>query len=311
MLREDRRIEAWDPAGNSDIRRNQQIQQLGMPLTRKTSLKCSPYALACGFVWACPVKARVVDNVGGDTTEHLCFVTGCRARMEPSTSSTVRSGGIKVLLSLGGDRGLQSLNSTEDAHQVAEYIYRNFLGGTPSPPSRRPFGKAVLDGVNFSVAGKTPMDRMHWEDLAKALAGYSTARRKVYLVAAPQCTYPDPTLRKALNTGLFDIVWIRFYNNTSCQYSEVRPWALMGSWLQWNSNLHVGGIFLGLPASRELVGNGYVPPVNFMAEILPYISNFPRFWGVMLWDRYQDKRSKYSYWIRSAVMEPQAAKSSI
>ncbi|MQL73823.1 hypothetical protein Taro_006142 [Colocasia esculenta] len=219
--------------------------------------------------------------------------------------------GIKVLLSLGGDRGLQSLNSTEDAHQVAEYIYRNFLGGTPSPPSRRPFGKAVLDGVDFSVAGKTPMDRMHWEDLAKALAGYSTARRKVYLAAAPQCTYPDPTLRKALGTGLFDIVWIRFYNNTSCQYSAGRPWALMGSWLEWNSNLHVGGMFLGLPASRELVGNGYVPPVNFTEEILPYISNFPRYWGVMLWDRYQDKRSKYSYRIRSAVMEPQAAKSSI
>ncbi|MQL72334.1 hypothetical protein Taro_004672, partial [Colocasia esculenta] len=63
MLREDRRMEAWDLTGHSDI-------------------------LPCGFEWACLVKARVVDNVGGDTTEHFGFVTGCRAQMEPSAPAT-------------------------------------------------------------------------------------------------------------------------------------------------------------------------------------------------------------------------------
>ncbi|MQL75867.1 hypothetical protein Taro_008227 [Colocasia esculenta] len=94
MLREDRRMEAWDLAGHSDILRAsfvvtyQQIQQLGLRVTGKSSLKCSPYALACGFVWACLVKARVVDDVGGYTTEHFGFVTGCRERMEPSAPAT-------------------------------------------------------------------------------------------------------------------------------------------------------------------------------------------------------------------------------
>ncbi|MQL77522.1 hypothetical protein Taro_009940, partial [Colocasia esculenta] len=94
MLREDHRMEAWDLASHSDILRasfvvtNQQIQQLRMRVTEKTSLKCSPYALACGFVWACLVKARVVDNVGGDTTEHFSFVTGCRVWMEPLAPAT-------------------------------------------------------------------------------------------------------------------------------------------------------------------------------------------------------------------------------
>ncbi|MQL75866.1 hypothetical protein Taro_008226 [Colocasia esculenta] len=94
MLREDSRMEAWDLAGRSDIVRgtfivtNEKIQQLSQRFTSKTSLECSPYTLASGLVWVCLVKAKGLDDVGGDTTEHFGFVTGCRARMDPQAPAT-------------------------------------------------------------------------------------------------------------------------------------------------------------------------------------------------------------------------------
>ncbi|MQL93921.1 hypothetical protein Taro_026572 [Colocasia esculenta] len=80
--------------------------------------------------------------------------------------------GVKVLLSLGGETGQHSLNSTDDARWVAEYLYNNFLSG--KSPSR-PFGNVILDDVDFPVVGKARKDRMHWEDLARAIANYSWA----------------------------------------------------------------------------------------------------------------------------------------
>jgi chitinase len=45
--------------------------------------------------------------------------------------------GIKVLLSLGGGAGTYSLNSADEATQLANYLRNNFLGGQSNS---RPFG---------------------------------------------------------------------------------------------------------------------------------------------------------------------------
>lgn len=41
----------------------------------------------------------------------------------------------------------------------------------------------------------------------------------MYLRAAPQSPFPDYYSGMALHTGLFDYVWVQFYNNPPCQYS--------------------------------------------------------------------------------------------
>ncbi|KAK4396935.1 Acidic endochitinase [Sesamum angolense] len=68
--------------------------------------------------------------------------------------------------------------------------------------------------------------------------------KKVYLSAAPQCPFPDAWIGGALETGLFDYVWVQFYNNPPCQYSSGMT-NLEQAWKQWGS-IKAGEIFLGL-----------------------------------------------------------------
>ena len=99
---------------------------------------------------------------------------------------------------------------TIPCREVAKYLWNNFLGGQSNS---RPLGDAVLDGIDFDIEGGTTM---HWDVLAKALKGYS---QSIILSAAPQCPYPDAWMGTAINTGVFNYVWVQFYNNPPCQYS--------------------------------------------------------------------------------------------
>lgn len=44
--------------------------------------------------------------------------------------------------------GSYSLSSPDDATEVANYLWNNFLGGQSS---NRPLGSAVLDGIDFDI----------------------------------------------------------------------------------------------------------------------------------------------------------------
>ncbi|XP_020233606.2 hevamine-A [Cajanus cajan] len=111
--------------------------------------------------------------------------------------------GIKVLLSLGEGRESNSIASTEDASEVASYLWNNFLGGNSST---RPLGPAVLDGIDFDIGSGS---NKHWRDLAMFLKGYGMANQSqnVCITVAPQCPFPDPWIGTALTQGLFDFVW--------------------------------------------------------------------------------------------------------
>ena len=111
--------------------------------------------------------------------------------------------GIKVLLSLVGGVGSYSdTNSTQDACQVAAYLWNNFLGGQSSS---RPLGPAVLDGFDFGIVYDIEGGpKQYWRDLAKFLKWYNP---KVYITVAPQCPFPDVWIGNSLTTGLFDFVW--------------------------------------------------------------------------------------------------------
>ncbi|KAJ6344067.1 hypothetical protein OIU76_005740 [Salix suchowensis] len=65
-----------------------------------------------------------------------------------------QSKGIKLMLSIGGGSRSYSLASSDDARQVATYIWNSFLG---RQSSFRPLGPAVLDGVDFDVEGGTDL----------------------------------------------------------------------------------------------------------------------------------------------------------
>ncbi|CDP10880.1 unnamed protein product [Coffea canephora] len=172
--------------------------------------------------------------------------------------------GIKVMLSIGGHIGSYSLSSANDARQVADYLWNNFLGGKSKS---RPLGDAVLDGIDFDI--EHDQGQSYYATLARALSDYSKKGKKVYLTAAPQCPFPDRNLNTALSTGLFDYVWIQFYNNPSSSTAAAR--------------------------------NGYVPPQVLKSKVLPLVKRSSKYGGIMLYDRYYDKQSGYSSAVKSSV----------
>lgn len=174
---------------------------------------------------------------------------------------------------------------------VANYLWNNFLGGQSDS---RPLGDAVLDGIDFDIEGGTTQ---HWDELAKALSEFSQ-QKKVYLTAAPQCPFPDAWLGAAINTGLFDYVWIQFYNNAPCEYSGNAD-NLKSYWNNQWSTIQAGQIFLGLPAAPAAAGSGYIPSDVLNNDVLPSIKSSSKYGGVMLWSRSFD--NGYSSAIKSNV----------
>ncbi|GJM92485.1 hypothetical protein PR202_ga08961 [Eleusine coracana subsp. coracana] len=206
-----------------------------------------------------------------------------------------QSQGVKVLLSIGGGDGSYGLTSEGDARNVAAYLWNNYLGGSSSA---RPLGDAVLDGIDFDIELG---GAKYWDRLARVLKnmGKNGGNKAVLLSAAPQCPFPDEWDGGAINTGLFDFVWVQFYNNPPCQVSAGQG-AFMDAWKRWES-VPAGKIFLGLPASKGAAGTGFVPAGELTTSVLPLIKGSPKYGGVMLWSKYYDDRTGYSSAIKSHV----------
>ncbi|KMZ67223.1 Chitinase, family GH18 [Zostera marina] len=200
--------------------------------------------------------------------------TGCASKMR-SQIQACKNRGVKVLLSLGGATGNNYISSVTDANQVATYLWNNFLGGRSSS---RPFGNVALDGIDFDIEAGSAS---HYDDLARALKKYSSS---ILLTAAPQCPYPDAKLSRAINTGLFDCVWVQFYNNPVCNYGSG---GFNNAWTRW-AGVNAKKVFLGLPASSRAASNGYVTPNTLINSVLPYIKKSRKYGGIMLWSRYND-----------------------
>lgn len=247
------------------------------------------------------VNVAFLYKFGGGQTPELNLAGHCnpssgRCQSVSTEIKYCQSQGIKVLLSLGGGVGNYTLTSTADAKNVADYLWNNFLGGSSSS---RPLGGAVLDGIDFDIeSGSTD----YWDDLAKFLSDYSKPEKKVYLSAAPQCPFPDRLLGTAIDTGIFDYVWVQFYNNPPCQYTSGNTANLLSSWNNnWAPSLKSGKLFLGLPAAPAAAGSGYIPPDVLTSQILPEIKKSTNYGGVMLWSKFYDDQTGYSASIKASV----------
>ncbi|KAK1320267.1 hypothetical protein QJS10_CPA03g00251 [Acorus calamus] len=246
------------------------------------------------------VNIAFISAFGNGQTPTLNLAGHCNPAAGTCTGvstgiTACQSKGIKVMLSIGGGAGGYSLTSTADAKQLADYLWNNYLGGSSS---NRPLGPAVLDGIDFDIETG---GSAHYDELAQFLSAYGKQGRKVYLTAAPQCPYPDASLGPALATGLFDYVWVQFYNNPPCQYSSGSVANLQSSWNRWTSSVSATKIFLGLPASTAAAGSGYIPPSTLTSQVLPVVQGSSKYGGIMLWNRYQDGLNGYSSAVKASV----------
>ncbi|MED6111289.1 hypothetical protein PIB30_051143 [Stylosanthes scabra] len=249
------------------------------------------------------VNIAFLSTFGGATQPQLNLANHCNPASNGCLSlnkdiQNCQKRGILLFISIGGGAPGYSLSSSNDATNLANYIWNNFLSGKSNS---RPFGNIVLDGVDFDI--ELGGGASFYIVLARRLSNLSKGGRKVYLSGAPQCPFPDKQMNGALSTGLFDYVWIQFYNNGPCEFDAKNPIKFQRSWNQWTSSIRAGKLYVGFPASpsKSAAGSGYVAPQVMMNQVLPFVQKSSMYGGVMLWDRFHDLQTGYSRNIKPSV----------
>ncbi|PWW72363.1 Glycoside Hydrolase Family 18 protein [Tuber magnatum] len=181
-----------------------------------------------------------------------------------------------VLLSLQGSSGTQTLSNDTAACEYADNLWKLFGEGT-GLESKRPFGNATVDG--FDIDNESG-DSNGWPRLISELRDkFTSASKRYYISAAPQCPRPDKSIGSAVY--LVDFLFIQFYNNYCAGTG------LVSSFNDWSADIAAKGtagtkLFAGFLGSSEK-GTGYATH----SEVIGYVSqikNKPNFGGVATWD---------------------------
>ncbi|KAI0757303.1 class III chitinase [Daedaleopsis nitida] len=198
---------------------------------------------------------------------------------------TCQSKGKILTLSIGGGGASVHFESDSDAEAIADEIWNDFLGGSSST---RPFGDAVLDGVDLDIEQGGSNG---YAAFVNRLRTYTNgASKKYYYTAAPQCVYPDASLGPVLDAVAFDAVYVQFYNNPcGLQTYNSANGFNFGVWDIWakNSKNPNVKIYVGAPGSPTAAGGGYQDPATLATVLKNTRGRFPSFGGVMLWDASQ------------------------
>ncbi|KAG2611214.1 xylanase inhibitor protein 1-like [Panicum virgatum] len=203
---------------------------------------------------------------------------------------------VTVLLSIGGNGDQYSLPTAKAARDLADHLWHAYLGGRRRRGVPRPFGDAVLHGVDLYVdhGGSA-----NYDELARRLAGY----KGVLLTVTPRCMGDggEGGVDAALATGLFRRIHVRFYNDTACSFRSEDKRFFYGSWLGWAERFPAAKLYVGLPAARDVASDGWVEAEAVGAEVMPLVRETNNYGGVMLWNRYYDKRDGYGLRIKHMV----------
>ncbi|CAL4994036.1 unnamed protein product [Urochloa decumbens] len=128
-------------------------------------------------------------------------------------------------------------------------------------------------------------------------------RRRVRLTASPRCGFPDARLEKALRTGLFERVHVRFYGagagGDKCSYLNGGTWGIVEAWNKWTAAYPKAQIYLGLAAAESGIPDGATGTIAVYLkylyyDLLPKVQKAKNYGGVMVWDRFSDKKTGYS-----------------
>ncbi|KZT06335.1 carbohydrate-binding module family 5 protein [Laetiporus sulphureus 93-53] len=210
--------------------------------------------------------------------------------------------GKAVTISLGGSGGSVGLSSAAEAEAFADTIWDLFLGGSNDS---RPFGSAVLDGVDLDIEGGS--DEYYANFVTQLRTYFDGADKTYYVSGAPQCEYPDEYLGAALNSAYFDMVYVQFYNNPCGlqNFDDASGWDF-GLWDIWARNVSINPdvkVFVGAPASSTAAGTGYQDIGTLSSIAITTRNSFPSFGGVMLWDASQAyDNDRYDLAIKDALV---------
>ncbi|GJN05173.1 hypothetical protein PR202_ga22781 [Eleusine coracana subsp. coracana] len=208
---------------------------------------------------------------------------------------------IQVLLSIGGSGNDYSLPSIQSAKDVADNLWNAHLSGRRAGVFR-PFGDAVLDGIDFFIdnnnGGAENYVEVAWR--LNWYGRYGGGKKALHLTATPRCGYPDWRMEKALATGVFERLHVRFYDDVKCSYNHAGLKGVMEQWNKWTAKYPRSKVYLGLIAANVPGKNDMVNLKQLYYDLLPSVQKSTNYGGVMLWDRFYDKQTGYgkavTYW---------------
>jgi len=218
-----------------------------------------------------------------------------------SDIETCQSAGKIITISLGGATGSNQFSSDSQAESFADTIWNLFLGGSSST---RPFGNAVLDGVDLDIESGTGASYAAFVNRIRSHA--SGASKQYYVTAAPQCPFPDAALGSVLNAAEFDAVYVQFYNNVCGlnNFNLAQDWdfGVWDNWARTTSPNPQAKVYIGAPADSTAAGQGYVNASTLGSIATQMRKSFPSFGGVMLWDASQAyANGRYDVAIKNAL----------
>ncbi|KAH7929192.1 glycoside hydrolase [Leucogyrophana mollusca] len=197
-----------------------------------------------------------------------------------------QAAGKAVTISLGGATGGVGFTSDAEGEAYAQTIWDIFLGGSSDT---RPFGAAVLDGIDMDIEGGSQTGYPAFITALRALMDGGS--KQYYITAAPQCPYPDAYIGTTLDAVGFDAVYVQFYNNYCglTEYNDANDWDF-STWDNWATTVSPNPdvkVYIGAPASSTAAGSGYVDASTITTIIQQTMSEYSSFGGVMLWDASQ------------------------
>ncbi|KAI5791978.1 putative class III chitinase [Geopyxis carbonaria] len=223
------------------------------------------------------------------------LVNNCTDTIGADILACQKTYGKKILISIGGGTNTYAgFTWQADARAFATKIWDMFGNGKGPGSELRPFGDAVVDGVDMDIE---TLPATNYQYFAKQMRAYFDAdtSKKFYLTAAPQCPNPDASLNQALKDVVFDMIFVQFYNNPACaadkwvagkdqSTNSVFNFGMWHDWVASTSKNKSLKIFLMLPASPNVAGSGYVSrgvAANIVKELAAKYSSFA---GAALWD---------------------------
>ncbi|KAM3295795.1 hypothetical protein ACQJBY_038224 [Aegilops geniculata] len=203
--------------------------------------------------------------------------------------------GVPVSLSIGGYGARYSLPSNRSALDLFDHLWNSYFGGS-KPDVPRPFGDAWLDGIDLFLEHGTPADR--YDVLALELAKHNIRGgpgKPLHLTATVRCGYPPAAhVGRALATGIFERVHVRIYEESDKACNQYGSWE--EAWDRWTAAYPATRFFIRLTADEK--SYQWIHPKNVYYGITPVVQKKDNYGGVMLWDRYFDKQSDYSSYIK-------------
>ncbi|KAM0857581.1 hypothetical protein ACQ4PT_048385 [Festuca glaucescens] len=196
--------------------------------------------------------------------------------------------GVPVSLSIGGYGTGYSLPSNRSALDLFDHLWNSYFGGS-KPGVRRPFGDAWLDGVDLFLEHGTPADR--YDVLALELAKHNIRGgpgKPLHLTATVRCAYPPAAhVGRALATGIFERVHVRIYEGDDKACNVYGAW--QDAWDKWTAAYPATRFYIGLTADQN--SYQWIHPKNVFYGVAPVVQKKDNYGGIMLWDRYFDKKS--------------------